>query len=56
VNKSIIIESNLVHKIDDRTALQLRPGVTKLLQSDEAGIRVAENAMSVSKLERNQLG
>jgi hypothetical protein len=50
------IKSNLVHEINDRTALQLRSDFTKLLESDEARVRVAQNTMTVSDLAKSQLG
>jgi len=50
INRPNAMNSDLVHKINDRTALQLRSGVTELLESDETRIRVAQNTMSVPEL------
>src|SRR5260370_40126525 len=41
INRPNTRDSDLVHKINDRTALQFRSGVTELLDADEARIRVA---------------
>jgi hypothetical protein len=50
INRQNPMNSDLVHKINDRTALQLRSGVTELLESDETRIRVAQNTMSIPEL------
>jgi len=50
INRPNPMKSDLVHNINDRTALQLGSGVTELLESDETRIRVAQNTMSVPEL------
>lgn len=53
INRINLIQANLLHEINERTAIQLRSGVTELLESDEARVRIAENTVSVSELAKN---